>query len=128
MNEGPPKPAGENETERSGNEAEALGRWLDVLHLIESQEVLPFPGLKPESYAKLKADEEKYPGFVTPIDDLLERMKNEGMKVVLGKHPESKNIFILPAGSRDVENDSVLPKDLDTAGLHSALRGFIEAK
>lgn len=86
-----------------------------ALELFESGETFVFPGLKPESYTKLKAEEE-FPGYCTPIDQLLERFRSEGLKVVLGKNPTSGNIFILPRGSDDIENDSLFPRQLSTEG------------
>lgn len=72
----------------------------DVLTLAkelhESNEVFPFPGLRPEAYAQLKATDEEFPGYVTPIDGLLERFKNEGMKVVLGKNPKVEMFLYSP--------------------------------
>jgi hypothetical protein len=80
--------------------------------LHESQEVFPFSGIEAEAYAKLKASDEEFPGCVTPIDELLERLKSEGIKVSLGVHPESKDVFILPAQSSDLRNDSIYPRHL----------------
>jgi len=80
--------------------------------LRESQETFPFPGIEAEAYAKLKASDEEFPGCVTPIDELLERFKSEGIKISLGAHPESKDVFILPAQSDDLVNDSIFPKHL----------------
>ena len=56
----------------------------------------PFPGINSGARDKIKAGEEEDPGYATPIDVLLERFQRHGMKVVLGKNPESGNIFILP--------------------------------
>lgn len=80
-------------------------------------ERLPFPGIDPEHYAKLKAEEEEFPRYVTPIDELVARFKDRGMKVVLGKNPESGNIFVLPFGSDDIENDSLLPQHFQPDGI-----------
>jgi sugar phosphate isomerase/epimerase len=109
MNEGPP-----NESENNNDEREQKRKEIVDLarELGESHEGFPFPGIRPESYAKLKADEEEYPGCSTPIDELIERFANEGMKVVLGAHPESGNVYLLPLGSDDIENDSLLPRSL----------------
>lgn len=109
MNEIPSSESGNNddEKEQKRHEIVALAKELS-----ESQESFPFPGIHPESYSKIKAEEEEYPGCATPIDELLERFANEGMKVVLGAHPESGNVFILPRGSDDIENDSLLPRSL----------------
>ena len=111
MSEGLPKPVSdENEAERSKRELITLAR-----ELWESGERFPFPGIYPEIYARIKADEEEYPSYTTPIDTLIERFKNEGMKVMLGKHPESGNVFILPAQSDDIENDIISPRQLQTS-------------
>jgi len=83
-----------------------------ALELAESGEIFPFPGITSSSYEKMKTDEEEFPGYTTPIDELIARFQNEGMKVVLGKNPDSGNIYILPAGSDDIEMDSVFPRQL----------------
>jgi hypothetical protein len=80
--------------------------------LSENQESFPFPGIDADSYQKLKATDEGFSGFATPIDELIQRFRNEGIKVVFGNDPESGNVFILPFGSNDIESDSVSPKQL----------------
>ena len=80
--------------------------------LRESQETFPFSGIEAEAYAKLKARDEEFPGCVTPIDELLERFKNEGMRVALGVYSESEFVFILPVQSGDLRNDSIYPRHL----------------
>lgn len=80
-------------------------------------ERLPFPGIDSEHYAKLKAEEEEFPGYATPIDELVERFKNQGMKIVFGKDPESGNVFVLPLDSDDIENDSIFPHHLWSDGI-----------
>lgn len=107
MNEDPTKQFEENEKERKKGEFIALAKELD-----ESHESFLFPGIDPESYATLKSSEEEFPGYTTPIDTLVERFENEGMKVALGEYPDSGNVFILPSGSDDIENDSVFPRHL----------------
>jgi hypothetical protein len=107
MSEGPPKQRVESSEKMPVAEYILLAK-----ELVESQEHFPFPGIDPQAYSKIKADEEEALGYSTPIDELLERFKNEGMKVVLGKHPESGNVFILPAQSDDIENDNLFPKHL----------------
>ncbi|MFA4817809.1 MAG: hypothetical protein WC608_03780 [Parcubacteria group bacterium] len=102
-------------------------RIIDLAkELSESRESFPFPGVNPHSYQKLKADEEEFPGYVTPIDELIHRFKREGMKVVFGNDPESGNVFILPRGSDDVENDSIFPKHLQVVeGMDRRLKELI---
>ncbi|MBL4644630.1 MAG: hypothetical protein JKX80_02065 [Candidatus Pacebacteria bacterium] len=92
------------------------GKTALALELFESGEVFAFPGIKPESYTKIKAEQEEIPGYSTPIDELLKRFQNEGLKVVLGKNPGTGNIYVLPQGSDDIENDSFFPRHLSTEG------------
>ncbi len=93
--------------ERTRKEMIALARELS-----ERGEVFPFPGIDLRVYKNRRAGEEAYPGYSTPIDELLRRFRMEGMKVVLGAHPESGNIYILPAQSNDIENDQLIPRQL----------------
>lgn len=83
-----------------------------AIELGESGEAFPFSGIDPEAYSKMKANEEEYPGYTTPVDVLVKRFENEGMKVALGKNPESGNVYILPVDSDDIEMDSISPKQL----------------
>ena len=95
----------------NNSEKEKVSKILELVgKLNESGETFPFPEINPEIYLKMKKTDEEYPGYTTPIDKIVDRCKNEGVKVVLGKYPESGNIFILPAGSNDIEMDS-LPLD-----------------
>jgi len=74
----------------------------------------------------MRASEEEFPGYTTPIDELIERFEKEGMKVVLGKHPESGNVFILPAGSEDIEQDSIAPRQLQISdGMDERLKNLV---
>ena len=67
--------------------------------------------------ADIKADEEAS-GYTTAMfDNLMERFKAQGMKVVLGKYPASGNVFILPSESSDIENDSIFPKHLQISEI-----------
>jgi hypothetical protein len=86
--------------------------------LIESADkpILPFPGLKPEVYEKIKSEEEEYPGYTRPIDERLERFKNEGMKLVFTKYsdinkPESCNILVMP-GLSDLNDTEIIENSL----------------
>ncbi len=115
MNEEPPH-IKENIKDDSEKDTDKQEKISLALELSESRENFPFPGIKPESYARIKADEEEFPGYATPIDELLKRFENEGLKVVLGKFPESGNVFILPQGSDDIENDNLFPRHLSTEG------------
>jgi hypothetical protein len=97
-----------------------------AIELDESQETFPFPGIDPESYAKMKADEEEYPGYTTPIDELVESYAKKGITVMLGKNPQSGNVFILPRNSDNIEMDSISPKQLRIIeGMNEKLRELI---
>lgn len=86
----------------------------------------PFPGINPESYTKLKAVDEEYPGWSTDTDLIIEKMK-KGIKVTRGDHPESGNVFILPLSSDDFD-DSLSPHDLEiTDDMDESLKQLIEA-
>ncbi len=93
--------------------AERLVKILELIKEInESGESLPFSGIHPEAYTKMKETDNEYPRYTTPIDEIIERCQKEGIKVVTGKHPESGNIFVLPAGSNNIEMDSIAPHQL----------------
>ncbi len=109
-------------------EEELREGWIVALavEIIESREVFPFSGLDSGAYAKIKADEEESPGYATPIDELVKRFEDEGMRVVLGKNPESGNVFILPLQSDDIENDSLFPRHLQISeGMNEKLKELI---
>ncbi len=105
MNESFPNPA--EQKERANKEFIELAEAL-----ISRNEVFPFPGIDPVAYEKLKADEEEYPGYSTPIDELLERFQKEGFKVVFSKDKASANVMLLPSESTDIENDNLVPRNL----------------
>ena len=100
----------------SGNSYEKEHRELEKIalakELFERGERFPFPGINPEYYAKQLATDEEYPGDTTHIDEIIRRLQNEGMKIVLGQYPESGGVFVLPFGSDDIENDSISPHHL----------------
>ena len=81
--------------------------------IVASNEVFPFPGIKPEDYLAMKKTDEDFPGYTTPIDEIVSRLKNEGMKIVLGEHPEDGMVYILPLQSNGIRVDSIRPKHLE---------------
>ncbi|MFZ2167507.1 MAG: hypothetical protein WAV50_01405 [Minisyncoccia bacterium] len=94
--------------------------------LFESQEVFPFLGVDPEGYLEMKAGDEEAPGYTTPTDEIIERMKHEGIKIVLGKNPQSGSVYVLPAQSTDIEMDSMSPKRLQISeGMNEKLKELI---
>ncbi|MBI2025181.1 hypothetical protein HYT04_00115 [Candidatus Kaiserbacteria bacterium] len=123
MSEGPPKmPEGMTKLEYILL-AEELGMQA---------EGLPFPGIDANAYAKMKADEANpdpnYPDTTTSIDERVRRLHEHGMNVVLGKNPESGNVYILPRDSDDIEKDGLFPKHLNVqSGMDPRLMKLIEA-
>lgn len=82
-----------------------------IRELAESNERFPFPGVDRDVRDRLKAEEAEFPGYTTPIDDLIERFRAEGLKVVLGTDKNTE-VFILPSGSNDVGMDGLFPRHL----------------
>ena len=116
MHEGSPNPIEPYEDQR--NEAEKVASTIALtIELGETHEAFPFPGINPDSYPGLKAHDEEFPGYATPIDELVQRLETEGMKVILGNDPRSGNIYILPVGSNDIEKDSICPRHLQISGI-----------
>ena len=94
--------------EREKSKLEKATKLLKLVEKInESNERIPFPGIHPEVYSRMKKDEEEFLDCVTPIDEIIKRCEEEGIKVVIGKNPESSNVFVLPADSTDIEMDSI---------------------
>ena len=90
---------------------------IDLALELSERPGFPFPGLARGVYERLKSDEAETMGFATPIDTLIARFENEGVKVVLGKNPESGNVFVLPSQSNDIENDNLFPRHLNADGV-----------
>lgn len=85
--------------------------YIDLaIELIQHPEAFIFRGIVNSAYAEIKATED--PQYATPIDILIERFSRHGMKVVLGKNPQSGNVFILPGDSTGIEMDSLFPRHL----------------
>lgn len=81
--------------------------------LSEVNEGFPFPGITLQSYANIKEELEYAPEYGTPIDELLDKFRTEGMKVVLSSgDPKSGNIYVLPLNSNDIEMDNLFPRSL----------------
>jgi hypothetical protein len=84
-----------------------LGRLL-----CESGVVFSWPGIDPSAYTRIKSDEEEFPGYATPVDAIIARCKTEGIKVVVASDSSKRDVYIMPALSTDVANDSLRPKHL----------------
>lgn len=120
-------PAAEFKNKESDEKRKKIEKFVVLAkELSREQKGFSFPGIDPGSYLELKASEEEFPGFATPIDELSERLKSEGMKVVLGRDPNSGNVFILPQRSNNIEKDSIFPKHLQIIeGMDKRLKELI---
>lgn len=123
MNEGGPKPSPQEDPK------EKIKKQYIFLakELVNSPEAHKFPGIDPEWYAKLRAVDEEFPGYSTPTDEILARMKEYGFKILLStSDPNSGNVFVLPFNSNDTK-DSLLPKHLlIKSGMDERLKKLIQ--
>ncbi|HRH31536.1 MAG TPA: hypothetical protein PK950_02615 [Candidatus Paceibacterota bacterium] len=124
MSESGPNPL-ENKNSR---EALKLEKISLAIELSKNLEGFPFGGILEESYAKLKEteQEENYPSRIPSIDSILERFKNEGIKVPLSEEEKTTgNIVFLPTGSND-DDDNLRPKHFEIyEGMDENLKRLI---
>ncbi|HBC44547.1 MAG: hypothetical protein UX08_C0002G0051 [Candidatus Collierbacteria bacterium GW2011_GWB1_45_35] len=91
-------------------------------------EPIPFSGIDEESLVRLRFTDSQYPGFSTPIDKIITRMEQEGIKITFGTHPGSGNVYVLPYLSNDIENDSISPRHLKlSVDMDEVLKSLILA-
>lgn len=103
----------ESKTTPEMTRAERVAKILELVEKInESGETLPFPGIHPDAYVKMKQTDTDYPGYTTPTDEIIERCTAEGIKIVFGDDPNSGNVFVLPADSDNIGMDSIAPHQL----------------
>ena len=93
--------------------------------LSKSPEPFPFPGIQVKKYAEMKTQEAPYEGtpYFVSIDEILEKFRKEGMKVVIGKEGL---VYILPASSTDIQGEGILincllPNDTRDTRLRSLI-------
>lgn len=98
--------------EKEAKEQKQRDYCITAVELSKRREGFSFPGVTPEGYAGLKADSDAYPEYATPIDELMEKFRTQGMKVVLSKDPTSANVYIIPRESDDVQMDNIYPRHL----------------
>ena len=108
-----------------------LAKYIAIAEILsKKEEGFPFPGINPESYTNLMMDDENFPGITTPINEIIARMEKEGIRVTLGTHPESGNVFVLPMLSEDknIGIDSIFPRHLEiTEKMDGILKKLIVA-
>lgn len=116
-------PTPENERERRVKEYITLGE-----RLANRAEGFPFPGLTDESYRSLKEVAEEFPEYSTPIDELLKKLQDGGMKIdlVIGQKGLA-DIHILPRENADPLMDNLFPRHLQiTDDMDEDLKKLIE--
>ena len=103
-----PVPGQPDEKENKRVEYLELARELSA-----KKEKLSFPGVDPESYARLKASDEEFPGYVTPVDELIKRFESEGFKVVIFGKYATEDVYVQPVNSDSADQENCLfPRDL----------------
>ena len=112
-----------NQESKTDHEKERQERVSKILELVkkinESGESIPFSGIHQEAYLKMKENDDEFPGYTTTVDEIIERCRKEGIKIVTGKHPGSGNVFVLPAESNNIEMDSISPHQLALDGIEN---------
>ncbi len=125
MNENKP-----NLPEKGDKKPEVIERRVTLAkELNEQKEAFSFPGITDEAYQVIKEGENEFPGFATPIDEIIARCKEEGIKVVIvpGNNIETGTVHILPYGSNDIVNDNLFPRHLRTENVtDSRMKELIE--
>lgn len=80
--------------------------------LAEIQAGITFSGIDSDGYSKIKATDDEFPGYAMPIDELIVRFENEGMKVVFGTDPMGSNVLIMPFEMADDDYNGIQPEHL----------------
>lgn len=115
----------ENKNSREALKQEKISLAIE---LSKNQEAFRFGGIVAESYAKLKETEleENYPPHIPSIDSLIERFKNEGIKVpITEEEMRTGNIVFLPMDSND-DDDNLRPKHFEIyEGMDENLKRLI---
>lgn len=89
--------------------------------LSKEGEPFPFPGIKADIYAIIKKEEGLYfpdptaMGEVKGVDEIIEMMNVQGIRVDLGNDPASGNVCVLPAQSVNRYTESLKPRQLVVA-------------
>ena len=110
-------PADQGEIEEQERAERKRRKIFLARELGKIRERISFPGIDPRHYEKVKAFEQEFSGYATPIDGLIARFEDQGMKIVFSPDPESGIIYVLPFDSDDFVNDSILPQLLQTDGI-----------
>ena len=73
-----------------------------ILRICERAESFPYSGLVEGAYESLKqaeAEAADYPGYATPIDELVQRFITHGMRIDVGDDLLSGSVWVVPADS-----------------------------
>ena len=107
-------------TESLQNREVLKKEMLDLAtRLSKEAEPIPFPGIKPEAYSKIKegeAQESEYPDQSISIDELIKKLTEEGMKIILGP-AKSGSVFAMSFNDSLNTIDIIFPRDLQTTDV-----------
>ncbi len=128
MAEYAPKPVAEEVEAVASPEKSPKERYVELAReLFERAERFPFPGIEESVYAKLKEEEAEYPDYTTPIDELILRFQQEGLKITFIEHKASVTAYVLPVSSDDTGRDSLRPRQLLMSSVTDArLKELVE--
>ena len=102
------------------------------IEVSERKEAFPFSGLDPEEYAKIKATDEEYPGFSTPVDEMIAKFEEQGMRLALSTFDSQKgNAYIIPGDmeptQKNIEDWGLKPENFEiTNDMDESLKKLIE--
>lgn len=86
--------------------------------LSRESEPFPFPGIKDNVYMLIKQEEELYfpdptvMGEVKGVDEIIDMMNAQGIRIDLGNDPASANVCVLPMLSANRYTESLKPRQL----------------
>ncbi|MEO6536399.1 MAG: hypothetical protein ABIT47_01795 [Candidatus Paceibacterota bacterium] len=125
--------AEEQTPERKGEEErDAIRLQAKMLaeELSQNPEPLPFPGLDPDEYENLKKDDAELPGYYFPIDQRIEKLQKEGMRVLVGARDGNNEIFVVPAlvtTPEEIKKYRLFPRQLQiTSEMDEQLERLIQ--
>jgi hypothetical protein len=111
-----------DQAEENGIKKEQLKNGIIELAKELCGKVFIFPGIDQGAYSELESVDDDYPDCATPIGELVDKLKENRMRVVLA----GDNVYILPLNSDDIENDSIFPRQLQVvAGMDERLAKLI---
>ncbi len=102
--------------------------YLELIReLVSENRKFDFPGMSPDTYAKLQAEAGEYSEYATPMDELVAKFNAEGVKVVPANDPHTAIALVVPYRTGDKIMDSLFPRHLEIIeGMDPKLKTLIE--